>query len=43
MIKIERISEDMCLPKRATELSAGYDLYACENVKIEKVYYGDPD
>lgn len=33
--KVERIKEDIKLPRRSTQLSAGYDFIAIEDVEIE--------
>lgn len=37
--KVERIKEDIQLPKRATKHSAGYDFFAIEDTYIEPVYH----
>lgn len=39
--KVSRIKEDIKLPERATEKSAGYDFFAIEDVEIPPYKLGD--
>jgi dUTP pyrophosphatase len=39
--KVSRIEEDIRMPERATEKSAGYDFFAIEDVEIPPYKLGD--